>query len=292
MKRTTAIILATAFVMPAMADEIGRTVTASPDGEIEISNIAGSVTVSGWSRDEVEVTGELGRNVKELIVERDGDKVTIKVKVPRKSSSRIASDLVIMAPQKSSLDISTVSADITVADISGEQYLSTVSGDIETETAGNDILANAVSGDIEIAGNESRNETDANTVSGDITLFRGSGTVRIESVTGALLVDEGTFGRADLGTVNGEIGFRAGLEQGARFFAETVNGDVEVELAGDVSAKIDIETFNGRIRNCFGPKAERTSEYAPGWELGFTEGGGDGRIDIATMNGSISICNK
>ncbi|MBT8087016.1 MAG: DUF4097 domain-containing protein, partial [Gammaproteobacteria bacterium] len=146
--------------------------------------------------------------------------------------------------------------------------------------------------DIEISGDKSSNETDVSTVSGDVTLFRGGGTIRAESVSGSILIDEGTFGRADLGTVNGEIEFRAGVEKDVRFFAETVNGEIDVELAGDVSAKIDIETFNGRIRSCFGPDAERTSKYTPGWELSFTEGDGDGRIDMSTMNGSIRICKK
>ena len=27
-----------------------------------------------------------------------------------------------------------------------------------------------------------------------------------------------------------------------------------------------------------------------GWELDFTEGDGDGRIEMSTMNGSLSIC--
>ncbi len=292
MKRLTAIILAVTLAMPAMAEEVDRTLKAAPDGEVDVSNIAGSVTITGWSRDEVEVTGTLGRNVKELVFERDGDTVTVQVKVPRRGGKGIESDLAIKVPHKSSLDVSTVSADITISDTSGEQELSTVSGDIVTETTGNDIRASAVSGDIEISGDKSSNETDVSTVSGDVTLFRGSGTVRAESVSGDVLIDEGVFGRADLGTVNGEIEFRAALEKGGRFFAETVNGSVDVEFVGDVSAKVDIETFNGRIRNCFGPEAERTSKYTPGWELSFTEGDGDGRIDMSTMNGSISLCKK
>ena len=292
MKKLTAIIPALMFAMPVAAEEVDKTLKAAPDGEVDVSNIAGSVTISGWSRDEVEVTGTLGRNVKELIFERDGDTVTVQVKVPRRGGSGIDSDLTIKVPEKSSLEVSTVSADIEISDTSGEQELSTVSGDIETESAGNDISASAVSGDIEISGDKSTNETDVSTVSGDVTLFRGSGTVRAESVSGDLLIDEGLFGRAVLGAVNGEIVFRAGLEKGGRFSAETVNGDIDVEFAGDVSAKIDIETFNGSIRNCFGPEAERTSKYTPGWELSFTEGDGDGRIDMSTMNGSLNICKK
>ena len=49
-------------------------------------------------------------------------------------------------------------------------------------------------------------------------------------------------------------------------------GDVDVQFSNDVGARFDIETFNGDIENCFGPKAERTSKYTPGLELSFTEG--------------------
>ena len=71
-----------------------------------------------------------------------------------------------------------------------------------------------------------------------------------------------------------------------------MNGRVEVIFIGDLSAEIDIESFNGRIKNCFGPKPERTSKYAPGWELSFTEGDGDGSVSIATLNGGITMCKE
>jgi DUF4097 and DUF4098 domain-containing protein YvlB len=123
-----------------------------------------------------------------------------------------------------------------------------------------------------------------------VTLFRVSGTVNAESVSGDVVVEEGSFNRAHLNTVNGEIMLRAELRKDGKVSAETVNGDVDLEFAGDVSAKFDIDTFNGDIRNCFGPKAERTSKYAPGWELSFTEGKGEGRVEISTMNGGVNLC--
>ena len=73
---------------------------------------------------------------------------------------------------------------------------------------------------------------------------------------------------------------------------ETVNGDIDVEFSGDVSAKFEVDTFNGQIRNCFGPKAVKTSKYLNSVELVFTEGSGDGRVEISTMNGDVSICKK
>src|SRR5210317_236345 len=144
MRKLKLILLGFVLASPVMAEEINETLDASSDGHVHVSNIAGEVVVNGWSRNEVEVTGELGRNVEELIFERDGDKVTIKVKVPKKGGRGIESDLYIQLPQGSSIDVSTVSADIDVKQVMGEQSLGTVSGDINTESAKSDISAEAV----------------------------------------------------------------------------------------------------------------------------------------------------
>ena len=290
MKKLIGIAAGLLLAMPALAEDVEKTLDAAPDGHVDISNIAGEVTVRGWSRNEVEVTGTLGKNVEELIFERDGDKVTIKVKVPKRMGRGIDSDLHISVPERSSIDVGAVSADIDVTDVRGEQRLHTVSGDVNTESSGSDVSAESVSGDVEVNGDKSDAETNASTVSGDVTMFRVAGSVSGESVSGDVVIDEGSFSRVELSTVNGELVFQAELRKDGKLSAETVNGDVDVELAGEVSARIDISTFNGRIRNCFGPEAQRSSKYAPGWSLNFTEGDGDGRIDISTMNGGVSLC--
>lgn len=290
MKKLIAVFLTTLLALPAVAEEVNRTLDAASDGTVHISNIAGEVKVNGWSRNEVEVTGELGRNVEELIFERDGNRVTIKVKVPRNGGRGIESDLHIQVPEASSLDVGTVSADINVSDVRGEQRLNTVSGDINTENFGSDLAIEAVSGDIEVAGQQSDTETDVNTVSGDITLFRIAGSVEAETVSGDLIIDEGSFDRVTANAVNGDILFQAGLRDGGRFQAETVNGSVDVSLTEDVAGRFEIDTFNGKIDNCFGPKAERTSKYTPGWELSFEEGDGNARVEISTLNGSVKVC--
>jgi DUF4097 and DUF4098 domain-containing protein YvlB len=283
-------VAALVLVTTANAKEIDETVDAASDGHVDIVNISGSVEVFGWSKSSVEVTGDLGEKVEELILERNGDKVLVKVKVPRNNSSNISSDLTIRVPAGSSIDVSTVSADITSEGVGGEQNLHTVSGDVEAEAAASDVAAESVSGDVDVTGDGSDIETEANTVSGDVTVIGVSGAVVVEAVSGDLLVRDGSFERATLNSVNGDVDFQAGLRDGGKLVIETVNGEVDVQFGGDVSAKFDIETFNGDIDNCFGPKAERTSKYTPGWELSFTVGDGDGRVTITTLNGDVDIC--
>lgn len=279
------------LALPAGAKEVNESIDAAANGHVDIINISGSVEVYGWSRNSVEVTGELGERVTEFVLERNGDSVLVKVKVPKHNSSNVASDLTIRVPTASSIDVSTVSADINVEEVTGEQQLHSVSGDIDTEAAGSDVSAESVSGDVDMGGTGKDAEISATTVSGDVTLFRLAGEVSAESVSGAVTVDEGSFDRATLNTVNGEIIFQAELRKGGKLAIDTVNGDVDVTFRGDVGAKFNIDTFNGDIDNCFGPDAVRTSEYTPGWELSFTQGDGNGRVVMSTLNGDVDICN-
>jgi DUF4097 and DUF4098 domain-containing protein YvlB len=290
MKKLTAIALAILFAAPVAAEEVDRRLNAASDGTVNVSNIAGSVAVEGWNRDEVHVRGTLGRNVEELIVERDGDRVTVKVKVPKRGGRGIASDLIVSVPRGSSIDVATVSADIDVEGVLGEQKLEAVSGDINTEAFEADVEAGTVSGDVGIAGDGKDTEIRGNTVSGDVTLRDLAGEVAAESVSGVVMIDGGSFDRAQFNTVNGDIEFEAELRKGGRLSAETVNGGVDLQFEGGISGRFDVDTFNGDIDNCFGPKPERTSKYAPGQELSFQEGDGDARIDVSTMNGDITIC--
>jgi DUF4097 and DUF4098 domain-containing protein YvlB len=294
MKTRLIVALAGALTtLPAIAEtEIDRTLDAAPDGTVEISNVAGSIEIRGWSRDAVEVKGTLGDDVEELVFERDDDYVLIKVKVPRHHGRDIDSELLIKVPERSSIEVSGVSADIDVGDVLGEQSLQTVSGDIETRSARADVEAGSVSGDVLVIGGKEDADTEAGTVSGDVTLENLAGAVEAASVSGDVIVKGGSFDSAELETVNGDLEFLAELRRGGELSMESVNGTIDVEFVGEVSARFDIETFNGSIRNCFGPKPERTSKYSPGLELSFRQGDGDGRVAIETLNGSVRICNQ
>ena len=73
-------------------------------------------------------------------------------------------------------------------------------------------------------------------------------------------------------------------------FAETVLPDCDAlnaELAGDLSASIDAETFSGEIRTDFG-SVDR-EEHGPGERLRAKSGGGDGEIELKSFSGDVSI---
>ena len=279
------------LIAPAAAEEFTRTLDADADAEILIFNTAGEIEIEGWSNNQVMVDADMGRDVEEIYFVSDGDEVMIEVKVPNKSNHRsIDTDLVVKVPEGATIHVGGVSADITVVGVQGEQKLETVSGDIETDAFEADIDAESVSGDIDADGRGGSIRTGVTTVSGDITLNDFSGEINGEAVNGDIEIIGGSFEKVRVETVNGDISFQAGLHGDSRLRMETVNGAVDVELTSDLSARVDIETFNGGINNCFGPEPRRTSKYAPGRELKFTEGSGDGRVTIRTLNGRVTLC--
>ena len=294
MKKVAWVIGGLLLAGPVKADDINQTIDASASGMVEIYNTAGSVTVEGWSQGAVEVTGTLGNEVDEFVFERDGDEVLVKLKPKQGRSGHrgFASDITVRVPEGSSLDIATVSADIDVTKVRGDQELQSVSGAIDTESSANQLEVETVSGDIDVRGNGEPSEAELVSVSGSISATGMSGTADLESVNGTVSLGSGTFSDVAFETVNGRIEFEGTLSSGGELDIETVNGRISVDFIGDVNADFDIETFNGRIKNCFGPSAERVSKYAPGWELRFSEGSGDASVTIESLNGSVSMCKS
>jgi DUF4097 and DUF4098 domain-containing protein YvlB len=291
--RTVALLAALALPFAAMAGSpINKRTAADPDGTVEISNTAGTVVVTGWDRNEVEVTGDLGKGTERLDFTK-GDKVTrIKVVLPSRSYNVDDTDLIVKVPTGSTLSINTVSADIAAQTVSGTQRLQSVSGDVRTEASGEDIECRTVSGDVHITGSDKKGLVSITTVSGNATATRIAGEVNGSTVSGDFTLGAGETTRSRLRSTSGDLSVTGQLASDARVDIESISGDVRLDLTGPVGAEFEVSSFNGEIRNCFGPKPVRTDEYAPGREWRYKVGSGSARVRIKTLNGDIGICKK
>jgi DUF4097 and DUF4098 domain-containing protein YvlB len=287
-----AVVLMAVPPVAAAGTPINERGPADPSGAVEVSNVAGTVRVSGWDRNEVEVTGELGEGTERLEFVA-GDKVTrVKVILPGRSRNVDDTDLIVRVPAASRLAVNTVSADIEVSGVAGAQRLQSVSADIRTQAEAEDVECKSVSGDVTIHGTGKKALVTVTTVSGDATALKVAGEVNANTVSGNMTLGLGQTARSRVRSTSGDLTIASVLAQDGRFDVESISGDVRLELHGPVDAEFDVSSFNGEIRNCFGPKAVSTSEYAPGKELRFREGQGSGRVRLKTLNGDIDLCRK
>jgi DUF4097 and DUF4098 domain-containing protein YvlB len=282
--------LALAMSMVALSvlaqEKVDQRRPAAKDGVVEVSNVAGVVKVTGWDREEVAVTGTLGKGTERLEFAGSGGRTRIKVVLPHFSHHVDGSDLEIQVPAGSQLEVQTVSADIEVRKVTGKVRLEAVSGAIAVAGEPNRFEARTVSGEIEISAANAPGR--AKSVSGDITLKGVAGAVEAGSVSGALRVTGGEVTNVELETTSGRIVFDAALAKDSRLEAKSVSGEVEITLPANVAAEFDVTTFSGGISNDLGPAARRASEYGPGKELSFSTGGG-ARVVVKSFSGSVYL---
>lgn len=269
-----------------------KTVSAQPRGVVDISNVGGSVVVTGWDRPEVSVRAELRGDVERVEVSGDGGRTIIKVVLPHYSGHGGEADLHVQIPKDSELDISAVSADVSSSGVLGVQRLSAVSGDVSAELAGSDLELKTVSGNVRLKGHGKPARLHVTTVSGDVHLDHGAGDLEMSTVSGTLVVSLDSARSVRARTTSGDLRFDGRLARGATFDAVAVSGDLNVRASADGGYAYEVSSFSGDISNCFDAHSERTSKYGPGSTLQGTRGEGAGRMHLKTMSGDVQLCDR
>jgi hypothetical protein len=277
------------------ATPIDETIDGVGEGTLDVTNVAGSVTIRGTDQNQVRVTGALSDDADRIDLRRDGDRVIVAVIMPEKFGRRGRVEdttLEIQAPRAMSLEAKTVSASLDVEDIEGEQELSSVSGSIETTLREAEISARTVSGSIHVTGQDGRTRTSLSSVSGNVHVEAVGGELDARTVSGRIEIDSPMLERSEAKSVSGSILIDAVLADDARLTANTTSGRITLNMGGTGAGRYEISTFSGTIDNCFGPQVERPEFGPPSSTLRFEEGDADARVSATSMSGHIELCRE
>lgn len=123
---------------------------------------------------------------------------------------------------------------------------------------------------------------------GSLDLEGSAGGVKAHCVNGQVRA-RGLSGNVELNGVNGALS----LEQRALAAGESIklsdtNGAIRLTLPADVSARVRASTVNGGIENDFGLRADEQDFVGCRLE-GQVGGSGGARVDLRTVNGTISL---
>jgi len=294
---TALFMVGLATTSAAAQQRVAETRAARADGLVKIDNLAGSIKVIGWNRAEVSVKGTLGEGTERLDFEVSGNETVIEVVLPdeatrrRQNIRRIeGSDLEIHIPAGSRLDVETVSADITVSDVTGNLDLESVSGDIDVNGRPGRVWSNSISGDITIFSSEG--PVRAGTVSGRVMVREVTGRFDVSTISGNSKVYGSAIEEGNFESISGDLFFEGDLTTDGTLTMENHSGSIDLAVPADISADFDVTTFTGDIKNGFGQRAERRGRFGPGRVLSFVTGGGEARIRINTFSGNVEIIKK
>jgi DUF4097 and DUF4098 domain-containing protein YvlB len=262
------------------------------DGEVRIDNLAGTVKVVAWDKNQVQITGTIGKLVQKLDIQGNADDLDIQVVLPHNvhdDGCGACADLQIQVPKGVRLEVSTVSSDVEVNGITGQAQLGTVSGRIVLNSSASRIDVKTVSGDIEVVGSAKGASIGANSVSGTVRLSEVDGNVDVENVSGDSKLASHHVTGLKMSATSGNLTFEGVLTKGDSYDLNNVSGDVVLAVGASPDAHFDISSFSGDIDNSFGPKPSRVSKYSPGMELHFSNGSGGANLSARTLSGDIHL---
>jgi len=240
-----------------------RTVTRSfpldRDGQVELDTFTGSVDVTAWDQDRVEVKARIEGEDSELVddtalrFDASDRRLSIEVDYDEVEDSqkflglfniggvdRPAVHVVLKMPRPAALSVDDFSSNVKVEGLQGDVVLETFSSTIALRGVEGNLDLETFSGRVE--GDSLRGSVQLETFSGDVQL-------RMDALTGD----------SHFETFSGNVALSLPADAGFEVVAEDdVFGDLESEfalraedgrrIAADGGPRIELETFSGRLR--------------------------------------------
>jgi DUF4097 and DUF4098 domain-containing protein YvlB len=226
----------------------------------------GWIKVNAGTNNEVRVQATLrGIDRIDYEVSQVGNTITVLAEIDQGwFISNVGVDITITAPVNADVELETSNGAIELNGIEGTGTLRTSNGKIVLEN---------VKGDFE--GETSNGKIEVDTFEGTAFLRTSNGGLDLQGVTGEV----------DAETSNGGVSYSGDMIAGGDNRLITSNGNVDVELLGTPSIKLDASTSNGDIASELPITATTTSDD----HLVGTIGDGEADLYIRTSNGDVTI---
>jgi DUF4097 and DUF4098 domain-containing protein YvlB len=263
-------------------------------GRLSVETFNGSVEVSGWDQETVDVSGskygptQEAADALKVAIDNSPDAVSIRVTRPSDGRGNRGARFVVKIPRAANVDhIFTSNGSIRTLDGSGPARLRTSNGMIRVEAL--------------------RGSLDAQTSNGAVELIDIDGDVKAHSSNGHIHA-EGMRGGLEAGTSNGGINARlAQVPAGRPVRLETTNSSVELSLPANFDSDIHASSSNGGIALHMSHQANAhvaarttnssiSSDFEVRMQGEFSKnrlegdiGTGGRLIDLSTSNGSIRL---
>ncbi len=236
-------LLASTSLFASVTEEETFTFTLEDGGRFSLSNVNGSVTVTGVRGNKVEIVATKKADNQddldniEIEISNSANEVVVETEIGKSNSwfswgnnsGEVRYEVTV--PADTELDsIDTVNGDVNISGVSGAVAAESVNGDIDVQDLVADATLGTVNGSIEASFKklEGRQSVKAETVNGRVTVYLpGDADVKVS---------------AD--TLNGSINARDfDLETDKGFVGSDLNGEI-----GGGSARLNIDTVNGSVK--------------------------------------------
>jgi DUF4097 and DUF4098 domain-containing protein YvlB len=239
----------------AAAQDFRKSYEVGQGGSINVRNVSGDVTVTGYEGETVLILGFKEGRDRDLVSVEDnstGNKVDVRARYPENCDCNASIRFEVKVPR------GTYKFDA----------ISSVSGDVEVTGVSGDLRARSTSGSVTVKG-----------VSGAVIASSTSGNVYVGEINGTV------SGKSTGGNVEVEIVQLSGA--GDMEFSST-SGNVRVKLPSNLDADVRMSTLSGGLKTDFQLNVEEP-ERGPGRRATGRVGGGSRNLRLSSTSGSVSL---
>lgn len=314
MSRAPLAALAAAIVLAAPAgaqQRIDARTPAAANARVEV-HAMGSLRVTGWNRNEVQVTGTshgrgdhftLDGSGRAVEVSLRGGGGALEIRVPAGSSVEVAGGNgpitvsgvtgavevaarggpVTVGGSPRSVEVSSAGGPVTIDARTATVEVSSTGGPVRVTGAVRErVEVSSVGGDVEITGTVG--DVEVSSMGGGVRVADATGRVEVTAVAGNVYV-RGSRLRGSIRSVNGNLVAVAAGPLGGALSLDSHSGDVELRLARGTGAHVSVTSFRGRLTDELGAEVRRES----GRDRQLVVGGGGPAVSISTFSGSVKL---
>jgi DUF4097 and DUF4098 domain-containing protein YvlB len=278
----------------AFKEDFHSTHPLSAGGRVSVESFNGSIDLTGWEQNSVEVNGTKyasSRNALDdlkIDINSTADSIRIRAVRPSDLHFRMGVRFSIRVPHKALLEmISSSNGKIQIEDVEGKTRLHTSNGAVRVSRLKGDLEARTSNGSIE-----------ARDVEGNVDFHTSNGSIRAEGIRGSLeavssngsiiarLTDPARNWPVRVESSNGHVELTLDGKQLPDVRASTSNSSILIRLPATANARVRAHTSHSAINSEFD---ELHSEGRHRSEMEGTIGSGGPLIELSTHNGGIKI---
>ena len=269
-----------------LRSRIDTTFSFDRNGTVNVSATNGSITIVGWSRDQIQLRTSAGSE--NIRIEASSNRMTLNVNARRGEGS-----VEISVPVGVRVTASTHSGQVSVRGTRGPVEGHSDNGSVEVDDATARVDLSTFSGHLQAS--DITGDAHLEAISGEIKLQDIRGTVDASTVSGGIDLIGVTSKSVRAKTTSGDVTFDGLVDSNGRYELSSHSGDIRLRVQRDASAQLSVATWNGAIDSQF-PITLKPGQQRIGTlnakRFTFEIGSGAARIIAETFSGDITISSN
>ncbi len=268
--------------MPQSREARSETLLAVPRStSLDVRNVAGTIAVQAWKRNEVRIVAEHGRLAR-LVPRLVNGTLTVTL-VDRRGAPAFG-DVTLQVPEWMPLRLSSVESPIDVEGVRAAIEAGSVRGDVVVRKCRGVLQLRSVEGGVHVV--DARGRLQVASINSLVRLVRVNGLIDAESVNGDIQLSQVESPDVEASSVNGSVDFTGPFQPRGRYRLISHRGNLRVGVPVDAAVDVSVANFNGEFESGFPLRAVPRTK---GRRFTFTLGGGGSSLELQSFDGLIQL---